>query len=162
MSVRVTVAAVGRLKDGPERALLRRYGERIAAAGRGLGIGPLNMIEIAESRRASAPERREEEARALLAKLPSPSHLFVLDERGEALSSTAFARRLATLREAGAAHIAFVIGGPDGIGEPLRARAQQLLSLGPMTLPHGLVRVVLAEQLYRALTILSGHPYHRG
>lgn len=158
----LVIAAAGRLKEGPERALFRRYADRIAPAGRSVGIGALNVVEIGESRRGSANERRAEESAGLLKKIGSNAALAGLETRGEALTSEALARFLAEQREAGQGRLAFVIGGPDGHGHDLIGRADRLLSLGRMTLPHALVRIVLAEQLYRAVTILSGHPYHRG
>lgn len=137
-----------------------RYAARIAPLGRRLGIGPLTVVEIAESRRASAAERRAEEAKALVAKLPEGRRL-ALEPTGAVLDSAGFARLLHEARAGNSASLAFVLGGPDGHGEDLRLGADRSLSLGAMTLPHGLARVVLAEQIYRALTILAGHPYHR-
>ena len=157
----LTIGAVGKLKAGPERDLYQRYSERVTPAGKALGLGPLDCIEISESRKGSAKERRTDEAGTLLAKIPGASTLFALDEKGEALSSEQFARLLGKQRDAGVAGLVFAIGGPDGHGEMVREKATRTLSLGAITLPHGLVRVVLAEQLYRAVTILAGHPYHR-
>lgn len=159
--MRLIVAAVGRLKDGAERELFRRYAARVDPAGRPLGIGPLSIVEIAESRAGAAPARRQAEARGLLAKLPAGATLVALDERGDGLDSAGFAQALAAWRARGTDALAFAVGGPDGLGDAAAARAARRLSLGPMTLPHGLARIVLAEQLYRALTILTGHPYHR-
>jgi 23S rRNA (pseudouridine1915-N3)-methyltransferase len=160
--VRLLIAAVGRLKDGPDRALYERYAGRIDAAGRSVALGPLTLAEIPESRAADAGRRRQEEAERLRAAARSADILVALDEAGKGRSSTDFARWLATLRDGGTATLAFAIGGPDGHGADLLEAARARLSLGPMTLPHGLARVVLSEQLYRAATILAGHPYHRG
>ncbi len=160
--MRLTVAAAGRLKDGAERELFRRYLERIAPLGAKLGIGGLTVTEVAESRQAKPEARRSAEAAALLAKLPKGARNVVLDEAGKALTSPGFAHMLERHRDAGTRDLAFLIGGPDGHGPEVEAQAVQTMSLGPMTLPHGLVRVILAEQIYRALTILAGHPYHRG
>lgn len=159
--LRVTVAAVGRLKASAERDLFERYRARFAATGRQTGLGPLDEIEIAESPRRAADERREEEAAELLRRIGGGAVLVMLEEKGKALDSAAFAENLARHRDDGARCVAFAIGGPDGHGRELAARASQTLSLGAMTLPHGLARVVLAEQLYRAAAILAGHPYHR-
>ncbi len=158
----LTIGAVGKLKAGPERELYQRYAERVTPAGRALNLGPLTSVEISESRKGNAKERRREEAGSLLAKIPRAAVLIALDEKGEALTSEHFARLLGKQRDAGATALAFVIGGPDGHGEAVRERAARIISLGAITLPHGLARVVLAEQLYRAVTILAGHPYHRG
>ena len=159
--MRLTLAAVGRLKAGAERELVARYAERIAPLGRNHGLGPLSIVEIAESRQAAAKARRAEEADALLAKLPPGARIVALDEAGRALASTDFADLLARLRDGGTRELAFLIGGPDGHGQKIGAAADRRLALGPMTLPHGLVRIILVEQIYRALTILDGHPYHR-
>jgi len=159
--MRLTIAAVGRLKPGPERELFKTYVERLESVGRGHHIGPLGLIEILESKGRAAAARREDEAKRLLEKLGHPPYLIVLDEAGKALSSLDFAKLLRRRRDAGEAELAFVIGGADGIGKPLVDRAKLQLALGPMTLSHGLARVVLAEQLYRAGTIIAGHPYHR-
>ncbi len=157
----LTIGAVGKLKAGPERDLYQRYAERVTPAGRSLNLGPLKCIEISESRKGSAKERRAEEAANLLAKIPTAAHIIALDENGDALTSEQFARLLAKQRDAGASGLAFIIGGPDGHGPQIREKAERIFSLGAVTLPHGLARVVLAEQLYRAMTILAGHPYHR-
>jgi 23S rRNA (pseudouridine1915-N3)-methyltransferase len=159
--MRLLIAAVGRLKDGPERALYRRYAERIGPAGRAVGLGPLDLIEIAESRAGGPKARTGEEAQHLLSKSGHADFRVVLDEGGKPLSSAAFASAIRAARDRGADTAAFLIGGPDGHGASARQAADLLLSLGPMTLPHGLARIVLAEQLYRAVTILAGHPYHR-
>jgi 23S rRNA (pseudouridine1915-N3)-methyltransferase len=160
--MRVLIAAVGRLKQGPERELFAHYVARAEAAGRTLGLSPLSVIEVPESKAATAPIRCRDEAAALLAKLPSPHKLVCLDRNGKAMTSEAFAGGLATFRDEGVRALAFLIGGADGLGPEALKQAGLTLSLGPMTLPHGLARIVLAEQLYRATTILSGHPYHRG
>ena len=159
--MRVVLIAVGRMKAGPERDLLERYLLRARALGRGLGIPSLEAIEVDEGRGRSAEERKREEASALAARIVPGSTLVALDERGRSLPSQAFAERVGGLVERGAPSLVFAIGGPDGFDESLRARAAEVLSFGAATLPHQLVRVVLAEQLYRAFTILSHHPYHR-
>ena len=160
--MRLTIAAVGRLKDGAERELFDRYTARISAMGGRLGIGTLGVSEVGESRVAAPEARRSAEARALLAKVPEGARIVVLDPAGQAPTSIGFKRLLERERDAGTRHLAFLIGGPDGHGAEVEAGAALILSLGPLTLPHGLVRVVLAEQIYRALTMMAGHPYHRG
>ena len=158
--MRLTIAAVGRLKDGAERVLVDRYVERLAL-GKSLGIGPVREIEVPESRLAGAVERCADETARLRKGIGEAQALVVLDAKGRSLTSEAFAQWLAIQRDAGVRHAAFVIGGPDGHAHSLRENATQVLAFGAMTLPHGLARVVLAEQLYRAVTILAGHPYHR-
>jgi 23S rRNA (pseudouridine1915-N3)-methyltransferase len=157
----LTVGAVGKLKAGPDRDLYQRYADRVTPAGKALGLGPLTCIEISESRKGRANERRGDEAGTLLAKISDASTLIALDEKGEALTSEGFARLMGKQRDAGASNLCFIIGGPDGLGEVVRDKASRIISLGAMTLPHGLARVVLVEQIYRAVTILAGHPYHR-
>jgi 23S rRNA (pseudouridine1915-N3)-methyltransferase len=157
--MRVTIAAIGRQKSGPETELVRRYMTRAEAEGRRIGLNVL-LREFPESRAASAKARKVVEAKSLIEALPAKCLLVVCDERGKGLTSADFAALVGGARDAGR-DVVLVIGGPDGVDEGLRARADALLSLGPMTLPHQLVRVLVAEQVYRATTILSGHPYHR-
>lgn len=159
--MRLSIVAVGRLKDGPERELYLKYAKRIDEAGRGVALGPLTLSELPEARQASANQRRADEAARLVTASESADFAVLLDEGGKTFGSEAFARLLAQRRDEGRRAIAFLIGGPDGHGDSARQRANFVLSLGPMTLPHGLARIVLAEQLYRSATILSGHPYHR-
>jgi len=159
--MRLIVAAVGRLKEGPERALLTRYQERLAPLAKRLGLAPIVWHETVESRAGDAPRRREEEGAALLKLARGADFLVALDARGKALGSEAFARVLAEKRDSGAEAAGLLIGGPDGLSDGVRGAAHLQLSLGAMTLPHGLARIIVAEQLYRAATILSGHPYHR-
>jgi 23S rRNA (pseudouridine1915-N3)-methyltransferase len=159
--MRLLIAAIGKLKQGPERDLFAHYLGRAEAAGPKLHLSPLTVIEVAESRAATAKARIQAEAVALLAKVPSSHRLIGLDRTGEALTSEAFAALLTRLRDESAAGVAFVIGGADGLPRETLAKAAKVLSFGPMTLPHGLARIVLAEQIYRAATMLAGHPYHR-
>jgi 23S rRNA (pseudouridine1915-N3)-methyltransferase len=159
--MRLLIAAIGKLKQGPERDLFAHYLGRAQAAGRKLHLSPLAAIEVAESKATTARARIQAEANALLAKVPSSHRLICLDPGGEALTSEAFAALLAKLRDEGAEGAAFAIGGADGLSQEAWMKAGKVLSLGPMTLPHGLARIVVAEQIYRAVTILGGHPYHR-
>jgi 23S rRNA (pseudouridine1915-N3)-methyltransferase len=158
--VRLSVVAVGRLKSGPERDLAERYRERAEALGRTGGFSPVDVVEIAESRARRDADRRAEEARAILDRAGS-APLAAFDERGRSLSSEAFAERLGRWRDGGTPALTFAIGGPDGLDPSVRDRADLVLSFGALTLPHQLVRVLVLEQLYRGLTILAGHPYHR-
>ncbi len=158
--MKVTIAAVGRMKAGPERELLDRYVDRAAKQGRGLGITRVEVRETGESRGARADDRRAEEAADLLDGLSDKTTVIALDERGRAMSSEAFATFLGE-RIAEGRDLAIVIGGADGHGEAVRARADLVLAFGAMTWPHQIVRILAAEQIYRATTILAGHPYHR-
>lgn len=155
------MAGVGRMKAGPERDLLDRYVTRARASARPLGIAGLDLVEVEEGRGRSAEERKREEAAALSARLPAGTVVVALDERGRSLPSQDFAARIGALADAGTPALAFVIGGPDGFDEGFRAAARDVVSFGAATMPHQLVRVVLAEQIYRAVTILTRHPYHR-
>ena len=159
--MRLIIAAVGRLKDGPERALLERYRDRFADLGKRLGLAPVAWHELAESRAATATKRCTEEGAALLKLARDAEFIIALDERGKHLTSETFAKTLAKTRDGGAKAAGIIIGGPDGLSQAVRDAARLQVAVGAMTLPHQLVRVLLAEQLYRAGTILSGHPYHR-
>lgn len=158
--MRLAIIAVGRLKDGPERELCERYRERALGLGRGLGLSGPEIVEIAEGKGRRSDERKREEAAAILAKL-NPGLVIALDERGRSLGSEAFAAKLAAARDAGTAAASLVIGGADGLAEEIRGRAEITLAFGALTIPHQLVRVLALEQLYRAMTIIAGHPYHR-
>jgi 23S rRNA (pseudouridine1915-N3)-methyltransferase len=158
--MKISILAVGRLKSGAEQTQFNRYFDLFNASARNLRIAPLAIVEIGESRGATPEQRKDDEAEELLGKLGA-SRLVALDEQGQMLSSYEFTAMFSRLRDE-ALDVAFAIGGPDGHGDAIKAAAHFQLSLGRMTLPHGLVRIVLAEQLYRALTIMQGHPYHRG
>lgn len=160
--MRVSLIAVGRLKDSAERGLADRYIGRFDRLGRGIGLGPLDEVELGEGRAQQAAARRDEEAAAMLARVPERARLVALDAGGRPLTSEAFAALIGQWRDGGVPVTAFLIGGPDGHGGVVTGAADLMLSLGSLTYPHGLARVVLAEQLYRAATILAGHPYHRG
>lgn len=159
--MRIEICAVGRLRAGPEKELLDGYFSRITAAGRGIGITALTLREVEEKRRLEGAALKESEAVQLKASLSRGALLVALDERGRAEPSEAFAGRLARWRDSGVSDLAFVIGGADGLAPSLRDEASHLIAFGPMTWPHMLVRVMLAEQIYRAVTIIAGHPYHR-
>ena len=159
--MRLLIAAVGRLKQGPERDLFAHYLARAEVIGRKVSLSPVTVIEVAEAKAAAAKARAEAEAQALLAKVPSSHKVICLDPGGDQLGSEDFAKVLAKHRDGGSQGLAFLVGGADGLGLAASFKADRVLSLGPMTLPHGLARIVLAEQLYRAATLLAGHPYHR-
>lgn len=155
------IGAVGRLKAGPERALTDDYVERAARLCRQAGLASVGVVEVAESAAASAGTRRAEEAHRLLAALPPGAAVIALDERGEDAASEALAALVRRHADAGVSALAFLIGGPDGHGEAVRERAERSLRFGRQTWPHRLVRAMLAEQIYRSVTILLNHPYHR-
>lgn len=157
----IAVHAVGRMKAGPEQELAARFFERLEKSGPAIGLEFAGVAEIAEGRAQSTDERRRDEAARLRAQIARGAALILLDERGRNISSQDFAKRIAELRDGGRRGAAFVIGGPDGLDPAFRSEADLLVSFGQLTWPHQLVRVMLAEQLYRATTILSGHPYHR-
>jgi 23S rRNA (pseudouridine1915-N3)-methyltransferase len=159
--VRLTVAAIGRLKEGPERELAERYRKRAEQVGRRIGIRDVEILEIRESRAQEVGKRRIEESIALANVIPEKAVTIILDERGDNLDSAAFASRLGRWRDDGRPAAVFIIGGDDGLAPSLREKASLTIAFGAATWPHQLVRVMLVEQIYRALTILSGHPYHR-
>ena len=155
--MKLHLCAVGRIRTGPERALVDDYVTRFDRTGRALGLGPLVEHEVEDKRGGGM----EAEADLLARAVPNGALLAVLDERGRVLSSPEFADQLAKWRDGGRQDVAFVIGGADGIAPSLRDKADFSLSFGRMVWPHMMVRVMLAEQLYRAATILGGGPYHR-
>jgi len=157
----VTLAAVGRARDEPETVLFKQYWQRAEALGPRLGFTTFSTLIANTSRRATAEARALDEAERLTRKVPIASHRIVCDERGRSMTSDAFAAILAQLRDSRAPDVLFVIGGPDGLSPSFRTSAQHLIAFGCQTWPHLLVRAMLAEQIYRGLTILSGHPYHR-
>ena len=155
--MRVHICAVGRLRAGPEAALIKDYATRFDRTGRALGLGPLTVHEV-EDRKGGGMAA---EAALLDRAIPAGALLCTLDERGKLMSSPDFADMLARWRGDGRGDLAFAIGGADGIDPALRARADSSLSFGQMVWPHMLARVMLTEQLYRAASILAGAPYHR-
>lgn len=152
--MRITLAAVGRMKAGPLRDLYQDYAKRLR--------WPLVLHEIEERKALPAGELKRREGERLLAALPDGARLLALDQRGKSLDSRGFAALLGRFQDDGLGDLAFAIGGAEGLGEAVLARAERPLSLGAMTWPHLLARVMLAEQLFRAQCILDGHPYHRG
>ena len=160
--MRLIVIAIGRMKAGPERELAERYRKRFDEIGRKLGFRGLDIREIPESRARDASTRIAEEAAAISAVVPENSVLVALDEGGDNIDSAGLARHLGRFRDQSVASTVFVIGGADGLSPELGAKQKLGLAFGTATWPHQLVRVMLLEQLYRAATILAGHPYHRG
>jgi 23S rRNA (pseudouridine1915-N3)-methyltransferase len=159
--LRIAVIAVGRLKQGPERELAERYRKRAADTGRAAGLVGLDVIEIRESRAADAQRRMLEESIAIANVLPERAVMVLLDQRGESMSSSSFAGRLQAWRAENKPAVVFVIGGHDGLASTLREKADAAIAFGPATWPHQLLRIMLLEQVYRAVTIMVGHPYHR-
>lgn len=146
----IAIVAVGRARDGPEAALVAGYLGQLP--------WPARVVEVRE---AAGPDRRRREGEALLGALPNAATVVALDRSGENWTSEAFAARLARWRDGGVRELAFVVGGADGLDSAVLARADTRLSLGAMTWPHLLARAMLAEQLWRAASLLLGHPYHR-
>lgn len=158
--MRLVVAAIGRLK-GPETELCERYRKRASQTGRAIGLRDVEVVEIRESRADDAAKRRIEESIALANLIPSGAARILLDARGDNLDSAALTACLAQWRTDNRPAAVFMIGGPDGLAETLIEKSDLRLAFGAATWPHQLVRVMLLEQLYRAATILTGHPYHR-
>ncbi|XDA98375.1 23S rRNA (pseudouridine(1915)-N(3))-methyltransferase RlmH [Sulfitobacter sp. LCG007] len=155
--MRVHICAVGRLRAGPEKDLIDDYVKRFDRTGRALGLGPLRIAEVEDKKGGGMAA----EASLLRRAIPDKAVVCVLDERGVQASSPEFAARISDWRDAGQGDLALVIGGADGLAPDLRKEADLALSLGPMVWPHMLVRAMIAEQLYRAASILAGAPYHR-
>jgi 23S rRNA (pseudouridine1915-N3)-methyltransferase len=153
--LKIAIVAIGRLGRGPEAELVKLYAERASAAGRALGLGPVEVVEV-EARKSG----KGGEAEALRPHLEG-AHLIACDEHGKAMASRAFAEEIGRLRDVGVRKLAFVIGGADGLDPALLSEAKAKLAFGPQTWPHALARAMLAEQVYRAVSILAGSPYHR-
>jgi 23S rRNA (pseudouridine1915-N3)-methyltransferase len=153
--VKIAIVAIGRLARSLETELVRLYVERATAAGRALGLGPVEVVEVDARKPGKAAE-----AEALRAHL-ADSHVIACDERGKARASRAFAEEVAALRDQGVRRLVFLIGGADGLDPELVKAAQGTLAFGPQTWPHALARAMLAEQVWRAVSILAGSPYHR-
>ena len=149
------------MKKGPETELAQRYLKRAEQVGRQIGLRGVEVIEIRESRASDAGKRMIEESIALANVMPDGAVTIMLDERGDSLSSADFADQFRKWRDAGVPAAVFIVGGPDGLSPSLRDKAKLKLAFGAATWPHQMVRIMLLEQIYRAITILSGHPYHR-
>jgi len=159
--MRISIAAIGKLKSGPERDLVQRYLERSSGAGKVLGLSGFTVSEFGEARGDNAAQRKKDEAKHLLGYCPDDAIVIALDERGRSMPSVDFSKKLANFRDDGSRNMVFIIGGPDGLDAEVRKRANLILSFSPLTWPHQIVRALLCEQIYRAITIMSGHPYHR-
>ena len=159
--MRLQVLGIGRLKAGPEKLLAEDYQARLEGLGRKAGITRVTVTDFAESQAQTAGLRQDEECKLLTAALAPKAQTLVLDERGKPLASEDFSKLLQRHLDQGTQDLAFLIGGPDGHAAETRQKAHQIISFGPMTWPHRLVRVMLLEQIYRAVTIMVNHPYHR-
>lgn len=148
------------MKDGPERDLQSRYLDRARATGRALGVTAIDLVELSESRATRAPDRKAEEARALLERA-GDSVVIALDEKGQSPTSEDFSAMLQNFLARGEKALTFIIGGADGLADDVFAKAVKRIAFGSMTMPHQLARILLVEQIYRATTLMSGHPYHR-
>ena len=155
------IAAIGKLKSGPEKLLAEDYAGRIAAMGKKAAITEIKISDWAESQKPDAALRMIEEEAQLWSAVPQGAYVIALDERGKAHTSEAFAAHIEKLRDRSISDIVFLLGGPDGHSPKTRTKADELLALGPMTWPHRLARIMLLEQIYRSVTILLNHPYHR-
>jgi 23S rRNA (pseudouridine1915-N3)-methyltransferase len=158
---RILVLSVGRPSKGPERELAERYQKRIVSLARAQGFGVLETKSISESQKNTASARRIEEAEKLTLFAPKGA-LIALDEKGKSIDSAGFAKLMQGFRDSGQGALTYIIGGPDGLDESIKNKADKIIAFGAMTFPHQLVPALLMEQIYRGLTILSGHPYHRG
>ena len=158
--MKLSIIAIGKPGRGPEATLAADYAARATAAGRALGLGPLELIDLEPRKTGPSRSGKAPEAELLLAAAEG-AHLIACDERGKTYGSRAFADHVATLRDRGERRLVFVIGGADGLDTSVLDAASSTLAFGPQTWPHALARAMLAEQLYRAVTILSGSPYHR-
>ena len=159
--MKITVCAVGRLSAGPSLTLVEMYADRVRALGRTAGVSDFSIREVEAPKGLSGSARQEKESAALMAAAPEGGLRIALDAHGKALSSEDFAARLGAYRDDGARNLAFFIGGADGHARDLLDKADLKIAFGPATWPHMLVRAMLCEQLYRAITIMTGHPYHR-
>lgn len=155
------IVAIGRLKPGPEADLVKDYTNRFDGLAGPLGFGKLQFRELDLKKRVDGPQRMRLEGELILQEIPQGAFVIALDERGKTEGSKSFAARLASKRDEGVRDCVLVIGGADGLSDEVRTRADRLMSFSPLTWPHMLVRVMATEQLYRALSILTGHPYHR-
>ncbi len=159
--MKLTIAAIGKLKSGPEKQLADDYTKRVAAMGKKAGISGLKISDWAESQKSDAAQRMTEEQAQLWSAVPQGAYVIALDERGLAPSSEIFAANLRKIMDRSQNDIVFMLGGPDGHSAATRQKAHELLAFGAMTWPHRLARLMLLEQIYRSVTIMLNHPYHR-
>jgi 23S rRNA (pseudouridine1915-N3)-methyltransferase len=160
--MRLLILAVGLARSTHEGALCDDFCRRAAAIGKQLGFPAVTVEEVGVSKHRETAARIREEGERLASRVPEQAHVICLDAKGKGMTSDAFAEMLGAMRDAGARDLAFLIGGPDGLNPGAKVKPGRSLAFGPQTWPHLLVRSMLAEQIYRAMTILAGHPYHRG
>jgi 23S rRNA (pseudouridine1915-N3)-methyltransferase len=159
--MRLLIFAVGVARGSDEASLTEEYCNRAGAMGKRLGFSSVGIEEVQVSKKRDAALRMEEEGKRLVGRIPPQAHIILLDAKGKGMTSEDFAEMLGVMRDAGARDLAFVIGGPDGLDLGRKVKPGRSLAFGPQTWPHLLVRAMLSEQVYRAITILAGHPYHR-
>ena len=159
--MKLSLHVVGRMKNGPERELFARYFDRALASGKQQGIHPVTVKEYSESKAQRGPDRKRQEGDEILSHIDASSFVIALDERGKTLSSPDFADLIGRARDDGVNEVVFVIGGADGLDDAVRKRAQRTIAFGAMTWPHQIVRVLAVEQIYRAISIMGNHPYHK-
>jgi 23S rRNA (pseudouridine1915-N3)-methyltransferase len=159
--MRLWIYAIGHMRGTPEGQLCEDFCDRARKLGRNMGFTAVSLEELPVSKHRDVAVRMKDEAERLSARLPEGAHLVLLDARGKGMTSEDFAEMLGSLRDVGTKDLAFVIGGPDGLSALPGKKAGRSLAFGPQTWPHLLARALLTEQVYRALTILAGHPYHR-
>ena len=159
--MKINIFAVGKAKSGPERTLPQAYLEKAQTLGQSIGISSICLREIAAAKRLSGSARIESESHTIISNAAPRGLIVLLDETGRNISSQGLAEYIRSQRDTAGGPLYFAIGGADGHSQTLKTRADALISFGAATWPHMLVRIMLTEQLYRAMTILSGHPYHR-
>ena len=159
--MKIIIAAVGHLKQSPEKEMFDKYIKQTAKLGKLIGIKQINCVEVPESRANNTDERKRNEAMALAARMPEKNTIVIFDENGVDMSSRIFAKRLSAMIDAGNQCCSYIIGGPDGLDPYWKEEAREIISFGKLTIPHKLARILVAEQIYRACTILNNHPYHR-
>ena len=159
--MRLCIFAVGNQRGTPEGMLVDAFCDRARKLGRNMGFSAVTLEDLPVSKHRDTATRMKDEAERLAARLPDGAHIVLLDARGKGMTSEDFAEMLGSLRDVGTKDLAFVIGGPDGLSPLPGKKPGRSLAFGPQTWPHLLARALLTEQVYRALTILAGHPYHR-
>jgi 23S rRNA (pseudouridine1915-N3)-methyltransferase len=159
--LKLHLSCIGKLKSGPEKSIAEDYVKRINQLGKSAGLKSLSLHESTESQKPAAPQRGSDEANFLWSTVPTAATTIVFDERGQSLSSEQFAQLIRKSADQGQSDLVFLLGGPDGHAPDTRTKANHVIALGSMTWPHRLARVMVLEQIYRAVTIMVNHPYHR-
>ncbi|HEX2594611.1 MAG TPA: 23S rRNA (pseudouridine(1915)-N(3))-methyltransferase RlmH [Rhizomicrobium sp.] len=159
--MRLHILAVGNARGSHEAPLCEEFIGRAQNMGRRMGFTAVDITEVGVSKARETEKRMAEEAERLAARVPEGAHVVLLDAKGKGMTSEDFAEMLGAMRDAGTKDFVFIIGGPDGLAPLPKIRSGRSLAFGPQTWPHLMVRAMLSEQIYRAITILAGHPYHR-